>query len=76
MFERTFSLALIFCLLAGGTLAIGSELFSVRREVTAGSAAMVAVLPRVVVEGKKAPAAVAVATAEGHDSNSDSGASR
>ena len=62
MTERIFTPLLAFMLLAGGTFAIGSELF--RTQHPAGHAAEVASvqLPRVEVIGHRAPAEVATAS--------------
>ena len=49
MIDRLFSLVLLFSVLVGGTLAIGSELLSHRDT----SATTVAHLPRVVITGKR-----------------------
>ncbi len=62
MIDRLFSLALTFCVLAGGTVAIGSELLSPRQDAVPHNS--VAQLPRVVVTGKKTPVATEVARAD------------
>ena len=49
MFDRVFSAALAFCVLAGGTLAVGSALFEQPK-----SDAHVVYLPKVEVNGKRA----------------------
>lgn len=51
MIDRLFSLALLLCVLAGGTTAIGTELFK-----SASPAPVVVELPRVVVTGRVATA--------------------
>lgn len=56
MIDRLFSLVLLFCVLAGGTTAIGVELFKSR------PAPVVAELPRVVVTGRVTSAQAAPAT--------------
>ena len=49
MFDRVFSAALAFCVLAGGTLAVGSALFEQPK-----SDAHVVYLPKVEITGKHA----------------------
>jgi len=49
MFDRVFSAALAFCVLAGGTLAVGSALFEQPQPQ-----ASVVYLPKVEVTGKRA----------------------
>jgi len=49
MFDRVFSAALAFCVLAGGTLAVGSALFEQPK-----AEARVVYLPKVEVKGKRA----------------------
>jgi len=56
MFDRVFSAALAFCVLAGGTLAVGSALFEQPK-----AEARIVYLPKVEVSGKRA---VQVAAAE------------
>lgn len=55
MFDRIFSAALAFCVLAGGTLAVGSAMLENE------PALQVIHLPRVEVTGKRPQAAVAQA---------------
>lgn len=62
MIDRIFSLVLLFCILAGGTAAVGSELLTQRTEVPTSTA--IASLPRVVVTGRKQPTTTAVARAD------------
>lgn len=62
MIDRLFSLALLFCVLAGGTAAIGSEWFAPQHDAVAD--ARIATLPRVVITGKKQPATTEVAHAD------------
>ncbi|GAP37698.1 hypothetical protein [Piscinibacter sakaiensis] len=50
MIDRLFSLALLLCVLAGGTAAIGAELFA-----RAEPAPTVVQLPRVLVTGRATP---------------------
>jgi hypothetical protein len=59
MFDRVFSAALTFCLLAGGTLAVGSAML----EQPKTEAARVVYLPKVEVNGKRV-ATAQVAQAE------------
>lgn len=61
MIDRLFTLALLVCVLAGGTAAVGSEWFSDR---AAQAQTQVVQLPRVIVTGKKQAASTDVATAE------------
>jgi hypothetical protein len=49
MFDRVFSAALAFCVLAGGTLAVGSALFEQPK-----AQARIVYLPKVEVTGKRA----------------------
>ncbi|RQP24833.1 hypothetical protein [Piscinibacter terrae] len=49
MFDRVFSAALAFCVLAAGTLAVGSALFEQPK-----AEAQVVYLPKVEVNGKRA----------------------
>ena len=49
MFDRVFSAALAFCVLAGGTLAVGSALFEQPQ-----AEARIVYLPKVEVNGKRA----------------------
>ena len=49
MFDRVFSAALAFCVLAGGTLAVGSALFEQPK-----AEARIVYLPKVEVNGKRA----------------------
>jgi hypothetical protein len=63
MFDRVFSAALTFCLLAAGTLAVGSAML----EQPKAEAARVVYLPKVEVSGKRvATAQVAQAEASQH----------
>ena len=62
MIDRLFSLALLFCVLAGGTAAIGSEWFAPQHDAVAE--ARIATLPRVVITGKKQAASTEVARAD------------
>ncbi len=59
MFERIFTPALTFMLLAGGTFAVGSELFASNRAAPAQMA--VIQLPRVEIIGHRIAAPVTVA---------------
>jgi hypothetical protein len=61
MIDRIFFAALTFCLLIAGTLAIGVAMFGEAR--SASAQARVVQLERVVVVGKRAAAASAVAQA-------------
>jgi hypothetical protein len=56
MFDRVFSAALAFCVLAAGTLAVGSALFEQPK-----AEAKIVYLPKVEINGKRA---VQVAAAE------------
>jgi hypothetical protein len=49
MFDRVFSAALAFCVLAGGTLAVGSALFEQPKPE-----ARIVYLPKVEITGKRA----------------------
>ena len=63
MMDRIFSAALTFCLLAGGTLAIGSAMFGGDQRPVAPHVRVVQ-LERVVIVGKRlAPATVATSDA-------------
>ena len=64
MFERIFTPALVFMLLAGGTCAIGSELFASGPAAAARTQSAVVELPRVMVIGRRLSAPVAVAETE------------
>jgi hypothetical protein len=59
MFDRIFLAALVFCVLAGGTLAIASAMFEGR-----GAERRVVQLPRVEVTGKRLPAPARLAKVE------------
>ena len=59
MFDRIFSAALAFCVLAGGTLAVGTAMFEQPEP-----ALQVVHLPRVEITGKRPQAAVKIAQAE------------
>jgi len=48
MFDRVFSGALAFCVLAGGTLAVGSAMFEMPK-----ADAQIVYLPKVQVNGKR-----------------------
>ena len=52
MFDRVFSAALTFCLLAGGTLAVGSAMLEQPK-----ADARIVYLPKVEVNGKRVPTA-------------------
>ena len=67
MIDRLFSLALLFSVLVGGTLAIGSELLAPRHDAIAE--ARIATLPRVVVTGRKLPVQTKVARADSPSSD-------
>jgi len=58
MFDRIFSAALAFCVLAGGTLAVGSAMLEQQRYIQAQH------LPSVEVRGKVAAGHIAQADAE------------
>ena len=58
MIDRILSAALAFCLLAAGTLAIGTAMLEETPQIVT--------MPRVVVIGKRAPAEVPVAVAQTH----------
>lgn len=60
MFDRVFSAALAFCVLAGGTLAVGSALFEQPK-----TEARIVYLPKVEVNGKRVTQ-VAQAESEQH----------
>lgn len=68
MIDRIFSAALTFCLLAGGTLAIGSAMLGLDRHATTAQAAprnvKVVQLEPVVIVGKRLAPAATVAQAE------------
>jgi hypothetical protein len=53
MIDRLFSAALAFCLLAGGTAAIGNEMFKARPAARPMQARSVIQLPRVEVIGQR-----------------------
>lgn len=63
MFDRLFSAALTFCVLAGGTLAIGSEMLAARPAVVAARAPQTITLPRIVITDQQ-PAQAKLAQAE------------
>lgn len=66
MTDHILSIALTFSLLAGGTAAIGSELFASQGKATAPVAVAVVTLPTIVVTGKRlAPTVVASASISG-----------
>ena len=71
MIDRIFSAALTFCLLIGGTLAIGSAMFGTERNAlaphTAAALVKLVQLERVVVVGKRLAPASAVATSEANE---------
>lgn len=52
MFDRVFSAALTFCLLAGGTLAVGSAMLEQPK-----ADVRIVYLPKVEVNGKRVPTA-------------------
>ena len=58
MTDHILSIALTFSLLAGGTAAIGSELFASQGKAAAPVAVAVITLPTVVVTGKRLAATV------------------
>lgn len=62
MFDRIFSAALAFCVLAGGTLAVGTAMLERPQ-----SDQRVVQLPRVEVTGKRAQAAAPVTVAQAAD---------
>lgn len=65
MIDRIFSAALTFCVLAAGTLAVGSALFENAPATTAKASTRVVQLERVVVIGKRAtPGATIASTAD------------
>ena len=67
MFDRVFSAALAFCVLAGGTVAVGTAMLEVQE-----TQARVVILPRVEINGKRPPAGTKVAqlpAAEGTAAN-------
>ncbi|HEY0858401.1 MAG TPA: hypothetical protein VGE16_15155 [Albitalea sp.] len=59
MFDRIFSAALAFCVLAGGTLAVGTAMLE-----QAPSDVQIVYLPRVEITGKRAASAPQLAQAE------------
>ena len=62
MFERIFTPVLAFMLLAGGTFAVGSELFAANPPARVARAQMAVIrLPTVEVNGHRIPAPVAMA---------------
>ncbi len=61
MIDRIFSALLTFCLLAGGTAAIGSALFE---DTTPAQAVTVITLPTVEITGKREPASSPIASNE------------
>jgi hypothetical protein len=66
MIDRTFSAALTFLLLIGGTIAIGSALFGADQHAVAPRHAQVRVvqLERVVIVGKRSAAPALIARAD------------
>jgi len=60
MIERLFSAALTFTLLAGGTYAIGSELFAGSRQAPSLKQAAAVELPRVEITGRRPTGLVAL----------------
>ena len=60
MIERLFSAALTFTLLAGGTYAVGSELFAGGRQPTALKQAAAVELPQVEITGRRPAGLVAL----------------
>ena len=74
MIDRIFSAALTFCLLAGGTLAIGSALLGLDRPATAAPAApshvRVVQLEPVVIIGKRLAPSTTVAKNEAAETTS------
>ena len=71
MFDRYFSPALAFCLLLGGTLAVGSKMFGTNRSAVAAAATdaqtRVIQLPTVVITAKRAEPAASVASVDTSD---------
>ena len=65
MIDRIFSIALTFCLLAAGTLAIGSALFEGNRPARAQVQTQVVQLPMVEVVGKRTDTGTAWAQTAG-----------
>jgi hypothetical protein len=64
MIDRIFSALLTFCLLAGGTVAIGSAMADHDREATVRRQAPIVHLPQVTVTGKRVAADPAFAMTE------------
>jgi hypothetical protein len=67
MIDRIFTAALIFCLLAAGTLAVGSQMFAFNHRPSAVATAQPATLielPTVVITGQRERTSVAEAEAE------------
>lgn len=64
MIDRIFSAALTFCLLAGGTLAIGSEMLGSNNHAAPRAQAQVIQLPRVEISGPRQAAKTEVADTE------------
>ena len=62
MFDRVFSAALAFCVLAGGTVAVGTAMLEEQEPE-----APVVTLPRVEINGKRPQAAAKVAQVEATD---------
>jgi hypothetical protein len=60
MIERVFSAALTFTLLAGGTCAVGSELFASSRQAPSLTQAAAIELPRVEITGRRPTGLVAL----------------
>ena len=67
MIDRLFIAALTFCLLAAGTLAVGSALFEGNRPATSRAQPMTQVvqLPLVEISGKRVDSGTALARTEG-----------
>ena len=64
MFERIFTPVLAFMMLAGGTFAIGHELFAPEQVSVPSAQVAVVSMPTVAVTGHRASAPVKVAKAE------------
>lgn len=62
MSESIFSAVLTFALLAGGTVAIGSEMLGSRQQPQPRQAVASVTLPAVTVVGRRPPVAVALET--------------
>ena len=65
MIERVFSAALTFTLLAGGTYAVGSELFAGRQQAAPLTQAAAIELPRVEITGRRPTGLVALGDCDG-----------